>query len=106
MRGIVVTLLFVTAASIAVVVLHFFVPFNAVLDSAKFEIQTTNIDQIASALGLYYLDYSVYPQVDDEGDLVNELHKKGYLRMLFSPDAFRYESRDNGQNYLLEPKKP
>ena len=73
------------------------------VDRAEAVAAGANIHQLATVLELYHLDHDEYPDVRGGEALVDVLERERYIKTRpREPGVFWYESKDNGQDYLLE----
>lgn len=73
-----------------------------VVNQAKASVNGANIHQLATAVEVYYLDHSTYPNVSGGEALIQTLESEGYIRNRpLDPKLFKYEIRDDGEDYSL-----
>ena len=76
---------------------------DKVVERAEKVTASANLHQLATVLELYHLDHNEYPDVSGGKALVDLLERERYIRSRpLEPEVFWYESKDNGQDYLLE----
>jgi len=76
------------------------------LASASSATNQANMYQFRTALDLYYIDHNSYPNVSSGSAMINELKDGNYIRenSPLNSDSFKYQVKDNGQDYSLEIK--
>ncbi|KKU26548.1 MAG: hypothetical protein UX39_C0008G0011 [Candidatus Magasanikbacteria bacterium GW2011_GWA2_46_17] len=74
-----------------------------ILNQAKASANGANMHQLATVIELYYSDHDFYPNVSGGEALVSTLESEGYITgRPIDSNVFRYEAKDNGQNYSLK----
>ncbi len=73
-----------------------------IINQAKASVNGANIHQLATVMEIYYMDHNTYPTVSGGEALIDTLESEGYLRSRpLDANVFKYESKDNGQDYSL-----
>ncbi len=82
-----------------------FPPTDQLIKSATTATNQANVHQLATVVELYYSDHDQYPNVKGGKALVDILELEGYLKNRpINPNVFKYEPKDNGQDYILKLK--
>jgi type II secretory pathway pseudopilin PulG len=78
---------------------------NDIIASATDATNSVNIQQLKTALELYYSDHDSYPPVADGTQLIEILWKENYIQNKpLNPSVFIYQRSADGQNYILSLK--
>lgn len=81
-------------------------PIKTVFTTASSAVYAANVQQITTALGLYFFDHGTYPRVSGGAALIAELAEKGYIQTgPFDASSLDYQVLKNGEKYALSLKK-
>lgn len=88
--------------TVTIAVNGIFMNADDILKDAKKAVNAANINQLSTALELYYLDHNNYPAAKDGTELIEILLTEQYIKNKpLDPSLFNYATLARGSDYTL-----